>query len=52
MRILIALFVLLPVLASADYSECILENMKGGGSDVAAEEIKKACSQYCYWNVA
>lgn len=43
MRILIALFVLLPGLASADYSECILENMKGVGSDVAAEEIKKAC---------
>ncbi|MFZ8973702.1 MAG: hypothetical protein ACO2ZD_06365 [Pseudomonadales bacterium] len=32
-------------LASADYSQCILENMKGVGSDVAAEEIRKACEK-------
>jgi hypothetical protein len=43
MKVLITLIVLLPVLASADYSQCILENMKGVVSDVAAEEIKKAC---------
>ena len=30
-------------LANADYSSCILENVKGVGSDVAAEEIKEAC---------
>ena len=30
-------------LANADYASCILENMKGVGSDVAAGEIKEAC---------
>ena len=30
--------------AHSDYFECILENMKGVGSDIAAEEIKVACS--------
>ena len=30
-------------LVNADYASCILENLKGVGSDVAAEEIKEAC---------
>ena len=30
-------------LANADYASCILENMKGVGSELAATEIKQAC---------
>ena len=42
-RLLLTLLVSFVPLANADYASCILENMKGVGSDVAAEEIKEAC---------
>ena len=42
-RLLLTLLVSFVPLAHADYASCILENMKGVGSDVAAKEIKKAC---------
>ena len=43
-RLLLTLLLIAFVpLANADYASCILENMKGVGSDVAAEEIKEAC---------
>jgi antitoxin component YwqK of YwqJK toxin-antitoxin module len=45
LKVILCACVLMPVFTSADYAECILENMKGVGSDVAAEEIKKACEQ-------
>ena len=32
-------------LAFGDYSQCILENMKGVGSDIAALEIRGACKE-------
>ena len=42
-RLLLTLLVSFVPLANADYASCILENMKGVGSDVAAEEIIEAC---------
>lgn len=43
-RLLLTLLLIAFVpLTHADYSSCILENMQGVGSDIAAEEIKKAC---------
>jgi hypothetical protein len=42
-RLLLTQLVSFVPLANADYASCILENTKGVGSDVAAEEIKKAC---------
>lgn len=43
-RLLLTLLLIAFVpLANADYSSCILENMKGIESDVAAEEIIRAC---------
>ena len=43
MRLILTLLVSFVPLANADYASCILENMKGVRSDVAAEEIKRAC---------
>ena len=42
-RLLLTLLFAFVPLVNADYASCILENMKGVGSDVAAEEIKEAC---------
>ena len=43
-RLLLTLLVAFVPLANADYSSCILENMKGVGSDLAAKEIQQACT--------
>ena len=43
-RLLLTLLVSFVPLADADYSSCILENMKGVGSDLAAKEIQQACA--------
>lgn len=45
MRILIFLFVFLPELVLADYSECILENIEVVGSEVTVAEIKRFCGE-------
>jgi hypothetical protein len=42
-RLLLTLLVSFVPLANADYASCILENMKGVGSELAAAEIKQAC---------
>lgn len=42
-RLLLTLLISFVPQVNADYASCILENMKGVGSDVAAEEIKAAC---------
>ena len=42
-RLLLPLLISFAPLANADYASCILENMKGVGSELAAAEIKRAC---------
>ena len=42
-RLLLTLLISFVPLANADYASCILENMKGIGSELAAKEIKEAC---------
>ena len=43
--ILIGLMSFSSGLASGDYADCILENMKGISSDVAAKAIERACEE-------
>ncbi|MCH9741341.1 MAG: hypothetical protein K0U38_10975 [Epsilonproteobacteria bacterium] len=42
-KIVFLMFFVLNVFASESYSDCILENMKGVKSDIAAKAIKEAC---------